>query len=107
MLTIVRWHGMRYSLLDRGLVRKRLDSDPIGDVHSFVVLPWGQRQEIEDINVMYKFDRRLERLAMVMPLTELFDPGVTHFAHGHLQVRSKDMVQLSPLSTYLPRALPQ
>ena len=43
-------------------------------------------QEIEDLNVMHKFDRRLERLAMVMPLTEHFDPGVTHFAHEHLQV---------------------
>ena len=35
---------------------------------------------------MHKFDRRLERLAMVMPLTDHFDPGVTHFAHEHLQV---------------------
>lgn len=43
-------------------------------------------QEIEDLNVMHKFDRRLERLAMVMPLTDHFDPGVTHFAHEHLQV---------------------
>ena len=43
-------------------------------------------QEIEDLNVMHKFDRRLERLAMVMPLTDQFDPGVTHFAHEHLQV---------------------
>lgn len=46
----------------------------------------GKRQEIEDLNVMHKFDRRLERLAMVMPLTDHFDPGVTHFAHEHLQV---------------------
>lgn len=35
---------------------------------------------------MHKFDRRLERLAMVMPLTSEFDPGVTQFAHEHLQV---------------------
>lgn len=44
-------------------------------------------QEIEDLNVMHKFDRRLERLAMVMPLTDQFDPGVTGFAHKHLQVQ--------------------
>ncbi|CAM9692541.1 unnamed protein product [Choristocarpus tenellus] len=43
-------------------------------------------QELEDINVMHKYDRRLERLAMVMPLTDLFDPGVAHFAHEHLQL---------------------
>lgn len=35
---------------------------------------------------MHKFDRRLERLAMVMPLTDQFDSGVTQFAHEHLQV---------------------
>lgn len=35
---------------------------------------------------MHKFDRRLERLAMVMPLTDQFDAGVTQFAHEHLQV---------------------
>lgn len=50
------------------------------------VFPHNFLQEIEDLNVMHKFDKRLERLAMVMPLTEHFDPGVTHFAHEHLQV---------------------
>lgn len=51
---------------------------------------------------MHKFDRRLERLAMVMPLTDLFDPGVTAFAHEHLQVRGSSMrfrviVEVGPL----------
>lgn len=46
-------------------------------------------QEVEDLNVMHKFDKRLERLAMVMPLTSLFDPGVAAFAHEHLQVRER------------------
>lgn len=53
--------------------------------------PWIPYQEIEDLNVMHKFDRRLERLAMVMPLTDQFDPGVTHFAHEHLQVCTRSV----------------
>eukprot|EP00752_Nemacystus_decipiens_P005139 g4663.t1 len=55
-------------------------------------------QEIEDLNVMHKFDRRLERLAMVMPLTDQFDPGVTHFAHEHLQEGDKISLPSSILS---------
>ncbi|CAN0035964.1 unnamed protein product [Ectocarpus sp. 12 AP-2014] len=54
--------------------------------------------EIEDLNVMHKFDRRLERLAMVMPLTDQFDPGVTHFAHEHLQEGDKISMPASILS---------
>lgn len=60
-------------------------------------------QEIEDVNVMHKFDRRLERLAMVMPLTDLFDPGVTQFAHEHLQVSKRVRIVAFRWACILPR----
>lgn len=62
-------------------------------------------QEIEDLNVMHKFDRRLERLAMVMPLTDHFDPGVTHFAHEHLQVGASSLVMSHTQSLARPTLL--
>ncbi|CAM9256282.1 unnamed protein product, partial [Scytosiphon promiscuus] len=63
-----------------------------------VALAQLEQQEIEDLNVMHKFDRRLERLAMVMPLTDQFDSGVTQFAHEHLQEGDKISLPASILS---------
>ncbi len=55
---------------------------------------------------MHKFDRRLERLAMVMPLTDQFDPGVTGFAHKHLQVSPSFFARLRFPLFFLPRPPP-
>ncbi|CAM9536189.1 unnamed protein product [Pylaiella littoralis] len=58
-------------------------------------------QEMEDLNVMHKFDRRIERLAMVMPLTDHFDPGITGFAHKHLQEGDQISLPVSIMSELL------
>jgi hypothetical protein len=46
-------------------------------------------QELEDYNVMQTYDRSLERVVMVMPLAEDFDPPLGHFGHGHLQTSDR------------------
>ena len=46
-------------------------------------------QELEDYNVMQTYDRALERVVMVMPLADDFDPPLGHFGHGHLQTSDR------------------
>jgi hypothetical protein len=46
-------------------------------------------QELEDYNVMQTYDRSLERVVMVMPLADDFDPPLGHFGHGHLQTSDR------------------
>ncbi len=62
-------------------------------------------QEIEDLNVMNKYDRRIERVLIVMPLTEQFDPPVGQFGQGHVQFSDRASIPKSVVMELMKRKL--
>ncbi len=62
-------------------------------------------QELEDVNVMKKYDRRIERVLMVMPLTEQFDPLVGQFGQGHVQFSDRASIPKSVIMEVVRRKL--
>ncbi len=62
-------------------------------------------QEIEDLNAMSKYDRRIERVLIVMPLTEQFDPPVGQFGQGHVQLSDRASIPKSIVKEVLRRKL--
>ncbi|KAG5185924.1 ubiquitin fusion degradation protein UFD1-domain-containing protein [Tribonema minus] len=62
-------------------------------------------QELEDINVMNKYDRKMDRLLLVMPLTDSFEPAVGQFGHGHLQTSDRVSLPQSVLKEVQHRKL--
>ncbi len=62
-------------------------------------------QELENVNVMHKYDRRIERVLMVMPLTEQFDPPVGQFGQGHVQFSDRASIPRSVVMEVVRRKL--
>ncbi|CAM9261074.1 unnamed protein product [Chrysoparadoxa australica] len=62
-------------------------------------------QELEDINVMHKYDKRLERVVIVMPLNDQFDPPVGQFGNGHVQVSDRISLPKSVMMDVYTRGL--
>jgi hypothetical protein len=62
-------------------------------------------QELEDLNVMYKYDGRLERVLLVMPLTEQFDPPMGQFGQGHVQTSDRVSLPKSVMMEVIRRSL--
>ncbi|CAM9551036.1 unnamed protein product [Phaeothamnion confervicola] len=64
-----------------------------------------QEQELEDINVERKYDRKIDRILFVMPMTEQFDPPVGTPSHGHVQTGDKASIPKSILAEIMRQSL--
>jgi hypothetical protein len=54
---------------------------------------------------MKTYDRSLERVVMVMPLADDFDPPLGHFGHGHLQTSDRISMPASIVTEVVARGL--